>query len=57
MALRAARNAGFFVPNETIDRSIGYIKRSQNADGGFRYRLESGESALPAIRRRGGGAP
>ena len=39
MALRAARNAGLFVPNETITRSIDYIKRSQNADGGFMYMI------------------
>ena len=48
MALRAARNAGLFVPNETIDRSIDYVKRSQNADGGFMYRLaEAGVSDFP----------
>jgi hypothetical protein len=47
MALRAARNAGLFVPNETIDRAIDYVKRSQNADGGFMYMLPSGESAFP----------
>ena len=39
MALRAARNAGIHVPKVTIDRSISYIKRSQNPDGGFRYML------------------
>jgi prenyltransferase beta subunit len=47
MALRAARNAGLTVPNETIDRSIDYVKRCQNADGGFRYMLPDGESAFP----------
>jgi hypothetical protein len=48
MALRAARNAGLFVPNETIDRAIDYVKRSQNADGGFMYMLQSPrESAFP----------
>ena len=47
MALRAARNTGLFVPSGTIDRSIGYLKRSQNADGGFRYMLRSRESAFP----------
>ena len=39
MALRAARNAGLFVPNETINRSIDYVKRSQNPDGGFMYMI------------------
>ncbi len=48
MALRAARNAGLRVPNETVDRCIDYVKKSQNADGGFRYMLQAGgESAFP----------
>jgi len=46
MALRAARNAGIYVPNETIDRCIDYVKRSQNADGGFMYMVQGGESAM-----------
>jgi hypothetical protein len=46
MALRAARNAGFYVPKETIDRSIQYVKRCQNRDGGFMYMLGGGESAF-----------
>jgi hypothetical protein len=41
-ALRAARNAGLFVPKETVDACIRYVKQSQNADGGFRYMLQSG---------------
>ena len=48
MALRAARNAGIDVPKETIDRSIDYVRRSQNADGGFMYMMrQGGESAFP----------
>jgi hypothetical protein len=47
MALRAARNAGLFVPNETIEHAIDYVKRSQNADGGFMYMIQGGESAFP----------
>jgi hypothetical protein len=48
MALRAARNAGIAVPKETIDRCVSYIESSQNADGGFRYRLlEAAESKFP----------
>jgi hypothetical protein len=47
MALRAARNAGLKVPKETIDRCIDYVKRSQNADGGFRYMLTDCTSAFP----------
>ncbi|MEZ6109821.1 MAG: prenyltransferase/squalene oxidase repeat-containing protein [Pirellulaceae bacterium] len=44
MALRAARNAGIYVPNETIELSVDYVKRSQNADGGFMYMLQGGPS-------------
>jgi hypothetical protein len=48
MALRAARNAGISVPRETIDRCIEYVKRSQNADGGFMYMLQTGgQSVFP----------
>ena len=46
-ALRAARNAGLYVPKETIDAYIRYVKQSQNADGGFRYMLQGGASAFP----------
>jgi hypothetical protein len=42
MALRAARNAGIAVPRETIDASVEYVKKCQNADGGFRYMLADG---------------
>ncbi len=46
--LAPARNAGLYVPNETIDRAIDYVKRSQNADGGFMYMLSNaGESDFP----------
>ncbi len=44
MALRAARNAGVAVPKSTIDRAIKYVQDSQNADGGFRYMLDSSGS-------------
>lgn len=46
MGLRAARNAGLFVPDETINRCIGYVKKSQNEDGGFSYMLQRRESAF-----------
>ena len=39
MALRAARNSGLFVPKDTVDRCVEYVKRCQNDDGGFRYQL------------------
>jgi hypothetical protein len=44
MALRAARNAGFYVSKKTVDRCIEYVKRCQNKDGGFRYQLSGGPS-------------
>ncbi|MBI2824872.1 MAG: terpene cyclase/mutase family protein [Planctomycetia bacterium] len=48
MALRSARNAGLYVPPRTIERCIEYVKRSQNADGGFMYMLQQGgPSAFP----------
>ena len=46
-ALRAARNAGLFVPKETVEACINYVKLSQNTDGGFRYMLQGGASAFP----------
>jgi hypothetical protein len=46
-ALRAARNAGIYVPKETVDNCINYVKHSQNPDGGFRYMLQGGASAFP----------
>lgn len=47
MALRAAKNAGIYVPNSTIERCVEYVKKSQNPDGGFRYILKPGSSAFP----------
>ncbi len=46
-ALRAARNAGVFVPKETVERCIKYVKQSQNPDGGFKYMLQGGPSEFP----------
>lgn len=46
-ALRAARNAGIDVPDETIDNAIDYVKECQNPnDGGFRYMIGGGGSAF-----------
>jgi hypothetical protein len=46
-ALRAARNAGLYVPKDTVDACLRYVKQSQNPDGGFRYMLTAGASAFP----------
>ncbi|MCA9212911.1 MAG: prenyltransferase [Planctomycetales bacterium] len=43
-ALRAAKNAGFYVPNKTISAATEYIQGCQNPDGGFAYQRNSGES-------------
>lgn len=42
MALRAARDAGLKVEKEVIDKSIEYVKRCQNPDGGFSYMASQG---------------
>ena len=47
MALRAARNAGVYVPVETVERCVGYVRRSQNPDGGFMYLPTGGPSEFP----------
>jgi hypothetical protein len=47
MALRSARNAGIKVPKQTIDRAVEYVRACQNADGGFKYMLQTGGSAWP----------
>lgn len=46
MALRAARNAGIFVPKNTVDQCIKYVKQCQNADGGFSYQLAAGNQSI-----------
>ena len=47
MALRAAHNAGIYVPKTTIDKAIDYVKKSQEPDGGFSYMLQSRGSMFP----------
>ena len=44
MALRAARNAGVYVPGAQVAKCLDYVKRAQNEDGGFMYMLEGGAS-------------
>jgi prenyltransferase/squalene oxidase-like repeat protein len=39
MALISARQAGVAVPRSVVERSLDFLRRCQNADGGFRYRL------------------
>jgi hypothetical protein len=47
MALRAARDAGINVPDETRKKCIEYVKKSQAADGGFRYTMGGGHTSFP----------
>ena len=42
MALRAARNAGLYVPKSVVDKCVEYIKACQRPDGGFCYILGQG---------------
>ncbi|HZL36979.1 MAG TPA: prenyltransferase/squalene oxidase repeat-containing protein [Tepidisphaeraceae bacterium] len=42
MALRAARDAGIKVEKEVVDKSIKYVRRCQNQDGGFSYMANQG---------------
>jgi hypothetical protein len=43
MALRAARNAGVFVPKSNVDRCVNYVKLCQDRKGGwFRYQKQGG---------------
>jgi Prenyltransferase and squalene oxidase repeat len=37
MALRAARNAGFFVNHDTVKKCLKYVRSCQNPDGGYTY--------------------
>ncbi len=55
MALRAARNAGFFVPKTTVDRCVRYVKRCQDPDGSFRYMDTIGAGFGPPFARTAAG--
>ena len=42
MALRAARNAGIFVPRSKVDKCVEYVKACQDLSGYFRYMKQGG---------------
>ncbi|MGE3808229.1 MAG: prenyltransferase, partial [Gemmataceae bacterium] len=46
MALRSAKNAGFYVPKAVADRCIAYVKRCRDPRGGFRYMDSHGGPAF-----------
>lgn len=50
MALRAARNAGVYVPKSKVDKAVDYIKACQMPDGGFCY-IKSQRSAGSGFAR------
>jgi hypothetical protein len=56
MALRAARNAGIFVPKRTVDDCVAYVKRCQDRMGGwFRYMAQGGGGGQQAFARTAAG--
>lgn len=55
MALRAARDAGIKVEKEVVDRAIAYVRKCQNGDGGFSYRLNQGFGGDSGFARTGAG--
>lgn len=46
MALRAANNAGFFVPSEVLEKTEKYIEDSQTQQGSFKYMLRGGRTTV-----------
>lgn len=46
MALRSARDAGIKTDAGVMDRALAYVKRCQNADGGYSYQANGGESGF-----------
>ena len=55
MALRAARDSGIKVEKSVIDHAIQYVRKCQNPDGGFIYRLNSGFGGESGFARTGAG--
>jgi len=47
MALRAARNVGFFVPKEVADKCVKYVRSCQTGEGGFSYFAGQPGAAFP----------
>ena len=56
MALRAARNAGVFVPKTTVDKCVEYVKNCQDRrEGWFRYMAQGGPGERDAFARTAAG--
>jgi len=45
MALRAAKDAGIKVEKDVMDKSVQYVRRCQNSDGGFSYMAGQGSGS------------
>jgi hypothetical protein len=55
MALRAARNAGLYVPKSTVDRCVQYVKLCQDRrEGFFRYQKQGGNDQQAFARTAAG---
>ncbi len=55
MALRAARNAGLYVPKSTVDRCVQYVKLCQDRrEGYFRYQKQGGNDQQAFARTAAG---
>lgn len=52
-ALRACRDAGLFVPKETIERALEYVKKSQYDNGGIAYGVGPSGNATPDLTSAG----
>lgn len=46
MGLRAARDAGIYVPDDVREKCISYVKKSRSRDGSFSYMMGGGNSSL-----------
>lgn len=51
MALASAKEAGILVPDQTVKKALAYVKRCQNANGGFGYQ----NSGSPGFARTAAG--
>lgn len=47
VALRESKEAGVEVPQETFDKSLAYLRKLQNKDGGFSYTTSGMGSSFP----------
>ncbi len=52
-ALRSCRNAGIDVPVKLMNDSVNYLVKCQNADGGIRYSIQSGQTSSVALSSAG----